>query len=118
MQMTMGGGRLSLLTAVSEPSRMKGCSLASPPMTRGSRRRASSVPARGRPSSRSLLASSPSMAEENRSRPPLTGAATAPTSPSPTPLTKPAHASDQHAQHAHKRSHQLVGSNVCRSNSL
>lgn len=79
-----------LRTAVSEPSRMKGCSLLSPPMARGRRRRSSSVPARGRPSSRSLLASRPSMALENRSSPPDTGAATAPTRPLPTPLTKPA----------------------------
>mmetsp|Transcript_2890 Transcript_2890/g.8451 ORF Transcript_2890/g.8451 Transcript_2890/m.8451 type:complete len:298 (+) Transcript_2890:123-1016(+) len=79
----------SLRASCSEPCWMKGLSLKSPPMTRGRRWRPSSTPARGFPSRDALVASSPSTALLNRSSPPDTGAATAPTRPLPTPLTKP-----------------------------
>lgn len=71
--------------------RTNGSSLRSPPMARGRRRR---LTARGRllrrPRMVLLLASMPSKAEDMKSRAPLTGCAAAPTSPWPSPLTKPA----------------------------
>ena len=79
------------LTSFSVPSLpMKAVTLPSPPIALGSLRRLLTVPARGRPISWSLVASMPSKADEAKSKTPLVGWATAPITPLPTPLKKPA----------------------------
>ena len=83
---------------VSVPSeRTKGCSLRSPPIARGRRRRCA---ARGRldslPRMVAELASMPSNALLMKSSAPLTGCAAAPTRPCPRPFTNPAGAPHAH----------------------
>ena len=91
-QATSGAGQQTCFSVWSG-GRLKGSSLRSPPMALGRRLRLAAC-GRARPRRLLLAASMPSNVEDRASSPPLTGLATAPTRPLPTPLKNPAESRD------------------------